>query len=117
MHKSPARFGTGSVYTAPVAKAYFNVGNGVFFNNVFLSGMGYWETGGFTSGNTRLASNGEVLAGTVTLLNDSMISTRGATAAGVRINGQMTGGFSPYFSGGQCIRHHAGDNAADELRQ
>jgi fibronectin-binding autotransporter adhesin len=93
--------GTGSVYTAPGAQAYFNVGNGVFYNNVFLSGMGYWETGGFTSGNTRLASNGEVLCGTITLLNDSMISTRGATAAGAQITGQITGAFSPYFSGGQ----------------
>jgi fibronectin-binding autotransporter adhesin len=94
-------FGTGSVYTAPGAQAYFNVGNGVFFNNVFLSGMGYWETGGFTSGNTRLASNGEVLTGTVTLLNDSMISTRGATGAGAQFAGRITGAFSPYFSGGQ----------------
>ena len=79
---SCGRFWDGLCLHSAGAQAYFNVANGVFFNNVFLSGMGYWETGGFTSGNTRLASNGEVLVGTVTLLNDAMISTRGATGAG-----------------------------------
>ena len=95
--------GTGPVYTAPGAQAYFNAGgNSDYYNNLYLSGMGYSETGGFTSGNVRVAGAAAVLAGTITLTGDSMISTRGNTGTpGAYITGQITGGFSPYFSGGQ----------------
>ncbi len=43
-----------------------------------------------------------VLSGTVTLIGDSMISTRGNTGTpGAYITGQITGAFSPYFTGSQ----------------
>jgi fibronectin-binding autotransporter adhesin len=95
--------GTGPVYTAPGAQAYFNAGgNADYYNNLYLSGMGYSETGGFTSANVRVAGAAAVLAGTVTLMGDSMFSSRGNTGTpGAFITGQITGGFSPYFSGGQ----------------
>src|SRR5262249_15404432 len=72
--------GTGPVYTAPGAQAYFNAGgNSDYYNNLYLSGMGYSETGGFTSANVRVAGAAAVLAGTVTLMGDSMFSSRGNT--------------------------------------
>ena len=116
-------FGTGPIYTAPGTQAYFNQA-GTWTNDLYLSGMGYWETGGFTSGNTRLATNGVILAGTVTLMGDSMIDTRGATNTGATIAGKITGGFSPYFTGSQLsganpgtiiLTNSANDYAGDTI--
>ena len=91
-------YGTGDVHVSAGAAAYFQVA-GVFSNNLFLSGKGFWEVGDFTSGTIRVNGNGTDLTGTITLLSDVMIVSRGANAAGAIISGKITGNAGVEFSG------------------
>jgi autotransporter-associated beta strand protein len=75
-------FGTGLVTVANGAQAYINTG-GTVPNNFTISGVGHDEapgteiTGQF--GSLRVANNGAVLTGTVTLAANARITGRGAT--------------------------------------
>ena len=94
-------FGTGDVYVAEGAQAY--IGAGTQNNNFFLAGKGFYEGGNasggfFTGGALRLAGNTAEVAGTITLLEDSLISSRGAAGAGAIISGKITGNFNLDFN-------------------
>ncbi len=59
-----------------------------------------------------------VLAGTITLTGNSMISTRGNTGTpGAYITGQITGSFGPYFSGGTGKRWHSRNHERHQFEQ
>jgi autotransporter-associated beta strand protein len=96
-------FGTGPVYVANGASSYINAA-GTYSNNFFISGKAFYEggaangTGIFSSGAIRLATNGIILSGTITLTGDSAIGARGASGAGSTISGQITGPFGLEFN-------------------
>jgi fibronectin-binding autotransporter adhesin len=87
-------FGTGPISVANGAEVYIN-GAGTYPNNISLSGMGITENpaatpNNFNFGAMRIAANGAIIAGTVTLTGNTRITGRSATVAGGTISGQIT---------------------------
>ncbi len=88
-------FGTGPIIVANGAQAYFNGSAGTYVNNISLSGIGITENpnatpNNFNFGAMRLAANGAIISGTVTLTGNARITGRSATTTGGTISGQIT---------------------------
>jgi autotransporter-associated beta strand protein len=84
-------FGRGAnIYVLSGGQAYFQTAD-VIPQNISISGIGVSEGGAFVGGAMRMAGNGVVLTGTITLTGDARITARGGTGIGGLITGQITG--------------------------
>jgi fibronectin-binding autotransporter adhesin len=94
--------GGGTVYVASGAQAYIQYVATVT-NNIYLAGIGVQEGGAgtFVGGAMRLAANGTVYNGNITLTANARITARGA-AGGATINGNITGPYQFESGGAAC---------------
>ena len=108
-------FGSGPVTVDNGATAYMPTA-GTFINNFFIAGIGINETGATVNNNygvLRLAANGTIVAGTVTLTGDARITGRSATGSGGTITGQITGGYGLEFGNASAVGVLTITNTAD----
>jgi autotransporter-associated beta strand protein len=116
-NNSANAFGTGPVTVADGAQAYLNF-TGTYNNAFSIAGVGIAETttapatGNF--GALRLATNGVIVANTVTLTGNARITARGATAAGATISGKITGGFGLEFGNANAANTLILSNTAND---
>ncbi len=94
-------YGTGTVVVNDGGQAYISAGNVTINNGLTINGVGPVEQPGTevagSYGALRLAANGDVWAGSITLGGDARITARGATGAGASITGQITGNHAIEF--------------------
>ena len=92
--------GGGNVYVANGAQAYIQVAATVN-SNIWLAGIGVEEgnPSPFVGGAMRLAVNGTIYNGNITLTDNARLTARGATGSGATVNGQISGNYQLELGG------------------